>query len=71
MRLLHGKYEVMKVVGEGAYGMVSKCRVRGAGNTKAVVAIKEFKVEVSEKGGTVRGGQRGGPGGWSGGQYRQ
>eukprot|EP00241_Pyramimonas_parkeae_P004653 CAMPEP_0114271290 /NCGR_PEP_ID=MMETSP0058-20121206/27764_1 /TAXON_ID=36894 /ORGANISM="Pyramimonas parkeae, CCMP726" /LENGTH=920 /DNA_ID=CAMNT_0001390227 /DNA_START=291 /DNA_END=3055 /DNA_ORIENTATION=+ len=40
-RVLGGQYEVSKVVGEGAYGMVMKSRDR---NSATVVAIKEFKV---------------------------
>jgi len=34
------KYEVLGVVGEGAYGVVLKCRNK---ENKAVVAIKKFK----------------------------
>ena len=34
------KYEVLGVVGEGAYGIVLKCRVKATGN---IVAIKKFK----------------------------
>ncbi len=33
-------------VGEGAYGKVMKCRVRGA-DPEQWVAVKEFKIEVS------------------------
>jgi len=40
-RVLGGQYEVSKVVGEGAYGMVMKSFNRANGE---VVAIKEFKV---------------------------
>jgi len=40
-RLLGAQYEVSKVVGEGAYGMVMKSFNR---KTRQVVAIKEFKV---------------------------
>lgn len=47
VRVLNGKYEVQHVVGEGAYGMVMKCKVRG---TEPVqwVAIKEFKIEDND-----------------------
>ena len=34
------KYEVLGVVGEGAYGIVLKCRNKSTGN---IVAIKKFK----------------------------
>lgn len=34
------KYEVMGVVGEGAYGVVLKCRNKETGG---VVAVKKFK----------------------------
>jgi serine/threonine protein kinase len=34
------KYEVLSVVGEGAYGVVLKCRNRETGE---IVAIKKFK----------------------------
>ena len=34
------KYEVMEVVGEGAYGVVLKCRNKETGG---VVAVKKFK----------------------------
>jgi cyclin-dependent kinase-like len=34
------KYEVLGVVGEGAYGVVLRCRNK---ETKEVVAIKKFK----------------------------
>jgi cyclin-dependent kinase-like len=34
------KYEVLGVVGEGAYGVVLKCRNK---ENKTVVAIKKFK----------------------------
>lgn len=33
------------VVGEGAYGLVMKCRVRGS-DPERFVACKEFKIEV-------------------------
>ncbi|GLC35942.1 hypothetical protein PLESTB_000521600 [Pleodorina starrii] len=47
VRVLAGKYEVQHVVGEGAYGMVMKCKVRG---TEPVqwVAIKEFKIDDND-----------------------
>ncbi len=47
VRVLNGKYEVQHMVGEGAYGMVMKCKVRG---TEPVqwVAIKEFKIEDND-----------------------
>jgi serine/threonine protein kinase len=35
------KYEVIGVVGEGAYGVVLKCRNK---DTNEVVAVKKFKV---------------------------
>ena len=34
------KYEVLGVVGEGAYGVVLKCRLKDTGE---IVAIKKFK----------------------------
>jgi cyclin-dependent kinase-like len=34
------KYEVLGVVGEGAYGVVNKCRNKDNGE---IVAIKKFK----------------------------
>ena len=34
------KYEVLGVVGEGAYGVVLKCRNK---ENRAIVAIKKFK----------------------------
>lgn len=45
-RVLGGKYEVLKVVGEGAYGLVMKCRVRE--DPSSFVAIKEFKLEEGD-----------------------
>eukprot|EP00798_Chlamydomonas_sp_ICE-L_P013884 gene13884-19810_t len=42
MRILGQKYEVQHLVGEGAYGMVTKCKIQG---TDRYVAIKEFKIE--------------------------
>ena len=51
VRLLGRKYESQHVVGEGAYGMVIKCRVRG--NPGQIVAIKEFKIEVGGGGGVL------------------
>lgn len=38
---LHSKYEVLSVVGEGAYGLVMRC---GEKSTRRQVAIKEFKI---------------------------
>ena len=38
------KYEVLGVVGEGAYGIVLKCRNKTSGE---IVAIKKFK-EIEE-----------------------
>ncbi|KAL0020352.1 hypothetical protein WJX79_002060 [Trebouxia sp. C0005] len=40
--LLSPKYEIIEIIGEGAYGLVMKCRVVG---TLTTVAIKEFKIE--------------------------
>lgn len=37
------KYEVLGVVGEGAYGVVLKCRNKESGE---IQAIKKFKVNV-------------------------
>ena len=37
---MQNKYEVLGVVGEGAYGIVYKCRNK---ETKEFVAIKKFK----------------------------
>eukprot|EP00959_Pyramimonas_sp_CCMP1952_P238167 4977131-Pyramimonas_sp.AAC.1 len=45
-RVLGSTYEVSKVVGEGAYGMVMKSFNR---KTRQVVAIKEFKVRGPSK----------------------
>ena len=42
LQRLHSKYEVFNVVGEGAYGLVMRCRERATGRD---VAIKEFKVD--------------------------
>ena len=39
------KYEVMEVVGEGAYGVVLKCRNKETGG---VVAVKKFKESDGE-----------------------
>jgi len=41
-RVLSQRYEVLKIVGEGAYGLVMKCRRR---KDNQYVAIKEFKIE--------------------------
>lgn len=41
LRRLHQRYEVLNVVGEGAYGLVMRCTEKGTGRQ---VAIKEFKV---------------------------
>lgn len=40
------KYEVMGVVGEGAYGVVLKCRNKETGG---VVAVKKFKESDGEQ----------------------
>ena len=42
------KYDVESVVGEGAYGVVLKCRHRESG---AICAIKKFKDETQRRGG--------------------
>jgi len=34
------KYEVLSIVGEGAYGVVLKCRNK---ETEEIVAVKKFK----------------------------
>ncbi|KXZ56384.1 hypothetical protein GPECTOR_1g340 [Gonium pectorale] len=47
VRVLAGKYEVQHVVGEGAYGMVMKCKVRGT-EPPTWVAIKEFKIDDND-----------------------
>lgn len=39
------KYEVLGVVGEGAYGVVLKCRNKESGE---IQAIKKFKVNVNQ-----------------------
>lgn len=44
------KYEVLGVVGEGAYGVVLKCRNK---ETNEVVAVKKFKESDGESGGTL------------------
>ena len=46
VRILGGKYEVQHVVGEGAYGLVMKCKL--ADGSGKHVAIKSFKIEVRE-----------------------
>ena len=47
VRILGQRYEVQHVVGEGAYGLVMKCRVvGGGGGDDRHVAIKSFKIEV-------------------------
>ena len=38
------KYEVVGVVGEGAYGVVLKCRNKETGE---IVAVKKFKVRLT------------------------
>ncbi len=40
------KYEVLGVVGEGAYGVVLKCKNKESGG---VVAIKKFKVSDDDE----------------------
>ena len=40
VKVIMNKYEVMEVVGEGAYGVVLKCRNKETGG---VVAVKKFK----------------------------
>ncbi len=45
VRILGRKYEVQHVVGEGAYGVVMKCKV--ADQSDKLVAIKSFKIEVN------------------------
>ena len=42
---MQNKYEVLGVVGEGAYGIVYKCRNK---ETKEYVAIKKFKETEDE-----------------------
>ena len=42
---MQNKYEVLGVVGEGAYGIVYKCRDK---ETKEFVAIKKFKETEDE-----------------------
>jgi serine/threonine protein kinase len=37
------KYEVLGVVGEGAYGVVLRCRNKESGE---ILAIKKFKVRI-------------------------
>lgn len=43
------KYEVLGVVGEGAYGVVLKCRNKETGD---IVAIKKFKESEDDEIGT-------------------
>ena len=43
---MQNKYEVLGVVGEGAYGIVYKCKNKETGK---YVAIKKFKEVGSEK----------------------
>ena len=47
------KYEVLSVVGEGAYGVVLKCRNKETGE---IVAIKKFKDSDGERLRPVAGG---------------
>ena len=42
------KYEVLSIVGEGAYGVVLKCRNKETGE---IVAVKKFKESDGECGG--------------------
>ena len=42
---MQNKYEVLGVVGEGAYGIVYKCINK---ETKEIVAIKKFKESEDE-----------------------
>eukprot|EP00898_Chlorokybus_atmophyticus_P000683 jgi/Chlat1/1615/Chrsp127S01875 len=51
-RVLAGKYQVLGIVGEGAYGMVSRCRNTATGE---VVAIKEFKTYSEARSCTTEG----------------
>lgn len=44
-RVLKGKLEVLNVVGEGAYGVVMRCRDK---QTKETVAVKEFKINADD-----------------------
>ena len=44
------KYEVMGVVGEGAYGVVLKCRNKDTGDIVAVKKFKESDGEITCKG---------------------
>ncbi|KAK9803373.1 hypothetical protein WJX72_000380 [[Myrmecia] bisecta] len=46
VRVIAGKYEVVQTVGEGAYGTVMLCRLRG---TDQQVAVKEYKIEESDE----------------------
>lgn len=42
------KYEVLSIVGEGAYGVVLKCRNKETGE---IVAVKKFKESDGEAAG--------------------
>ena len=44
-RVLDGELEVVRVVGEGAYGVVMRCRDVASGETRAV---KEFKINADD-----------------------
>lgn len=46
------KYEILQIVGEGAYGVVLKCRNKETGE---VVAVKKFKESDGEYQGMTRG----------------
>ena len=48
------KYEVLGVVGEGAYGVVLKCRMRETGEIVAVKKFKESEDEESMRKTTIR-----------------
>ena len=45
LRVLNGELEVLQVVGEGAYGVVMRCRDVASGETRAV---KEFKINADD-----------------------
>ena len=46
VRILGGKYHVERMVGEGAYGKVMRCRAEGVSGQE--VAVKEFKISDSD-----------------------
>lgn len=49
------KYEVLNMVGEGAYGVVLRCRNKTTGDTVAIKKFKESDEDESIRKTTLRG----------------